>query len=395
MRSEDATDQPPRVVYWNNIPAPYMVERFNALADRATVDLEVWFSERTVPDRSWRIDESEWRFRHRYLPQVSVGGGRVGLATQLLRRRGPELLVMQYGALEYVVAWAAAVLRGWRTAFWVEVTFDSSVRRRPYREWLKRRMFSRVDGVLTAGEDGAAFARRYGASDERIHIVRHVVDAGYYSSRGSDHDSGREALRQSLGIEGTCFLYVGRLWELKGIFELTAAYARMRSAGVSAALVIVGDGRDEGRLRADIASRELDGITFAGFVQREDLPRWYAAADVLVFPTRGDTYGMVVDEAMAAGLPVISTTAAGEIGTRVVEGETGWLVPARDPEGLAQAMASAVRDPAAVSRMGRTASKRMLGLGPGRWADEFEDAVSGILGPPRPHRGARLRHPSA
>jgi len=392
-RSQRATHRPPRVIYWNNIPAPYMVERFNALADRQAIDLEVWLSERTAPDRSWRIDESEWRFRYRYLPRLSIGGRGVGLATPMLRRQRPDLVVMQYGAVEYILGWAGAVLRGWRTAFWVEVTFDSWVRRRPHREWLKRRIFSRIDGVLTAGEDGAAFARRYGAADDRIHFVRHVVDAGFYSSRASDARHDRGALLQRLGIDGTLFLYVGRLWEPKGIFELVEAYARIRAAGIPARLVIVGDGRDEGRLRSTIERRGVDGVTFVGFVQREDLPTWYGAADALVFPTRGDPYGMVVDEAMAAGLPVISTTAAGEIRTRVIEGETGWLVPANAPSELARAMVSVAEDPSAARRMGRAASERMAGLGPDRWAHEFEEGVSRILASPRPRLG-RTRHPS-
>lgn len=385
-----ATGRLPRVIYWNNIPAPYMVERFNALADRGTIDLEVWFSERTVPDRSWRIDETQWRFRHRYLPRIAFGGRGVALATRLLRRPKPDLLVLQYGALEYILGWTFALLRGWRTAFWVEVTLDSSVRRRPHREWLKRQMFSRVDGILTAGADGVAFARRYRAAEGRIHLVRHVVDAAFYSVSAKGARRGRNDLRRRLGVEGTLFLYVGRLWEPKGIFELVEAYARVRAAGLSASLAIVGDGRDESRLRSAIERRGLTGITFAGFIQREDLPTWYATSDVLVFPTRGDTYGMVVDEAMAAGLPVISTTAAGEIRSRVIEGETGWLVCAQDPEALAKAMASAAEDPAEARRLGNGASELMKGQRPGRWAEEFEAATLRILRSTRPRpRGAR------
>jgi glycosyltransferase involved in cell wall biosynthesis len=378
------TSRSPRVIYWNNIPAPYMVERFNALADRGRVDLEVWFSERTVPDRSWRIDEGQWRFRHRYLPRIALGGRGVALATSLLRRPKPDLLILQYGALEYILGWTIAVLRGWRTAFWVEVTFDSSVRRRIHREWLKRQMFSRVDGIMTAGADGMAFARRYSAAKDRIHLVRHVVDAEFYSVKAMDSRRDRDDLRKRLGVEGTLFLYVGRLWEPKGIFELIEAYGRVRAAGVSASLVIVGDGRDESRLRSEIERRGLDRVIFAGFIQRDDLPPWYAAADVLVFPTRADTYGMVVDEAMAAGVPVISTTTAGEIRTRVIEGKTGWLVPAQDPDALAKAMASAAEDPTATRRLGTVALKLMEGQGPSRWAEEFEEATLQILASARP-----------
>jgi glycosyltransferase involved in cell wall biosynthesis len=382
--SRRSVGRQPKVVYWNNIPAPYMVERFNALHDRGNVQLEVWFSERTVPDRSWRIDEAEWRFAYRYLPRLAVAGRGLAIATPLLGARRPDVLIMQYGAAEYVLAWAIAVLRRWRTAFWVEVTFDTWVRRRAYAEWLKGRMFGRLDGVLTAGEDGAAFARRYGAVDERIHLVRHVVDADFYAEGAARARADRDRARDQLGLTGTVFAYVGRIWEPKGVFDLAEAFERVRLApNAAASLLVIGDGRDEERLRAFIAERKLDRIALAGFVQREALPAWYGIADVLVFPTRGDPYGMVVDEAMAAGLPVISTTNAGEIRARVIPGQTGWLVPAEDPGALAAAMSAAAHDPDAVRAMGQIASRRMAGLGPERWAMECEQAVSGILGSPR------------
>lgn len=379
MTPERASAGPFRVVYWNNVPAPYMIDRFNALAARSNLSLEVWFSERTVAERTWRIDETQWRFQYRYLPRVSVGARALALATPLLGRRRPDLLVMQYGALEYVLGWCGAVIRGWRTAFWVEVTFDSWVRRRSHREWLKQRMFSAVDGVMTAGADGAGFARRYGAPADRIHIVRHAVDADFFARRSRLARGGRDELRRTLGTQGTLFLYVGRLWEPKGIFELVEAYARLRADGLAVSLAIVGDGRDEDRLRSTVSHMGLAGVTFAGFKQLEQLPEWYAAADVLVFPTRGDPYGMVVDEAMAAGLPVISTASAGEIGSRVVEGETGLLVPPEDPRALARAMAQLALDPAEARRMGRKAAVRMRGVGPEQWADDFEVALRQVL----------------
>ncbi len=382
MPTQPRGDRPPRVAYWNNIPAPYMVERFNALHDRGNVDFEVWFSERTVPDRSWRIDEAEWRFRYRYLRRLSLGNRGLALASPLVTGKKPDVLIMQYGAPEYVLAWAGAVLRGWRTAFWVEVTFDAWIRRRGYAEWIKHRMFPRLDGVLTAGEDGAAFARKYGAQDDRIHVVRHVVDANFYAAGAERARAGREAERRRLGMTGTVFAYVGRIWKPKGIFDLVEAYEHLRRGGNAVNLVVIGDGRDEDRLRSILADRAVDGVTLAGFVQREELPAWYAIADVLVFPTHGDPYGMVVDEAMAAGLPVISTTSAGEIRPRVIPCETGWLVPPQSPRALARAMADAAAEPARTHEMGERAAGRLTDLGPERWAVECERAVSRILSMP-------------
>src|SRR3712207_561197 len=84
----------PRVIYWNNIPAPYMVERFNAVAERGNVDLEVWFSTRTESDRSWQVEEEAWRFLYRYLPAIP-GRPTSTIPLPALRTR-PDALVSLY-----------------------------------------------------------------------------------------------------------------------------------------------------------------------------------------------------------------------------------------------------------------------------------------------------------
>ena len=130
----------PYVVYWNNIPAPYMVERFNALADRGDLDFEAWFNDRIEPDRSWTVNESSWRFRYRYLPTTNIGGHRLHWPTPVLGRR-PDVLVSLYAEPSFLVGWAVAKLRGSKTAFWCQVTYDRWVTRRPWKESLKRLVF--------------------------------------------------------------------------------------------------------------------------------------------------------------------------------------------------------------------------------------------------------------
>jgi len=93
----------PRVVYWNNIPAPYMVERFNAVARRGHLDLEAWFNARLEPDRSWEVDESSWLFPYRYLPSVLVAGRRLSLPAPLAGRRLPDLLVSLYAEPSFLL----------------------------------------------------------------------------------------------------------------------------------------------------------------------------------------------------------------------------------------------------------------------------------------------------
>src|SRR6202035_553727 len=83
----------PRVVYWNHSPTPYFVERFNAVVDRGGLDFEAWFNDRREPSRSWEVNESQWRFRARYIPRRPLLGWseRVPVAELALIR--PDVLV--------------------------------------------------------------------------------------------------------------------------------------------------------------------------------------------------------------------------------------------------------------------------------------------------------------
>jgi glycosyltransferase involved in cell wall biosynthesis len=373
---------PLRVVYWNNIPTPYMVERFNALARRGNIDLEAWFGARTEPDRSWTVNESTWEFRYRYLPRIGFGSHEISVPTLPAATPKPDLLISLYATPSFLIGLRMAWWRGWRTALWVEVTFDSWVRRRTWKEALKRAVFRRVDAVITAGDDGRTFSMRYGVPPERIYVARHVVDVEHFSSGAATARRSRDEIRAELGVRGVVFLYVGRLWRGKGINTLLEAYAAVEhDLRGDSSLLVVGDGSEESLFRV---ARQRGGlrVRLAGFHQWADLPRMYAASDVFVFPTLGDPYGLVVDEAMATGLPIISTTAAGEINERIREGVNGYLVPPGDAESLAAAMRNLASDPELRARMGTRSAEMIAKYTPDHWACAFEEAVAQILDSP-------------
>jgi glycosyltransferase involved in cell wall biosynthesis len=371
----------PRVVYWNNIPAPYMVERFDALAERGNLAFEAWFSARTEEDRSWVVEESSWRFSYRYLP--SLPGLAVALPLPAFRAR-PDLLVSLHASPSFVIGSSVASLRGVRIAYWVEVTFDAWIRRRPWKERLKRKLLPRADGILTAGRDGKAFAQRYGASPERTFVVPHVIDFKRYAAGSTAARTQRDQIREALGLRGVTFVYVGRLWRGKGLDHLLDAFVgvQRRSTG-DVSLLLVGDGADEARLRNRCTNEGIENVVFAGFRDGDELPPLYAAADVFVFPTLGDPFGMVVLEAMACGLPVISTSAAGEIADRIDEGVNGFVVPPGDANALHAPMEALARDESLRARLAAAAVASVSSQSPHVWAEAFEEAVDKILSLPR------------
>jgi glycosyltransferase involved in cell wall biosynthesis len=356
-----------RVLFLSNIPAPYTVERLNALTKIPDIDVSAAFLERTHFDRAWAVDEVSWCFPARYL---GVGPGATIRAARLVSREKPDVLWTLYERLEFLAAMAACRARRGKVVIHVMKTFDWWGQRRWYREQAKRLLFPHVFSHAP-GPDARAYAESYGANPERIFILPEAVDVSHYAAGAAT----ARARGDSLG-EGTRFVYVGRLVRMKGIDYLLDAFARLRDRGVTASLVLVGNGVDEDRLRRRAAT--IDGVSFLGFVDKPDLPRVYGAADVLVFPTLGDTYGYVVEEAMAAGLPVITTAAVAEISERLIHGVAGLVVPARDATSLEAAMLQLATDSALRRQMGQAAAQLVATRTVDWWANGFAALLSEV-----------------
>lgn len=370
----------PLIVYWNNIPSPYMVERFNALADRDRFEFEAWFNDRIQADRSWEVNEASWRFRYRYLPSTHLLSRTQHWPVPILGKR-PDVLVSLYAEPAFLAGWAVAKLRGTKTVFRVLKTYDHWVSRHPIKDAIKRFLFTRVDAIETPGEEGKQFAMRYGAPAERIHFATHTVNISHFEAVATAARPCRATQRRQLGLEGTTFIYVGRLWWGKGINCLLEAFEVVQHiSDAPVSLLLVGDGQEEDKLKKTCFERGIRNVIFAGFQQKPDLPRYYALADVFVFPTLGDPYGLVVDEAMACGLPVISTSAAGEIYDRIEHGVNGYIVPPKDSAALAERMLHLAQNPDIAPQMGQVSSAKIQDHTPEKWAADFEQIVDHLLG---------------
>lgn len=378
----------PHVVWAHDAPFPYMIERFDMLVRRGNIALDVWFwGHRTSYSQAWTFDERAWTFPHRFLPSMPWRWGtRLGAPTPLLvpGARLPDLVVSLYVNPQVnAPIWWPAYRRGVRTAFASETRIDAwSGRRHWWDAKLDRYMFARIDGAITVGADGRSFVRQRGTPDERVHIARHGIDAARFAREAETARPEREALRASLGLSGVCFVYVGRLSEGKGLDTLLDAFAVLQRRIPDVSLLLVGGGGEEPRLRARCGVEGLRNVIFAGFRGADALPALYDAADVFVFPSLGDPYGLVVDEAMACSLPVISTR-VGEIEDRVADGVNGFVVPRGNSAALLDRMETLGGDPDLRARLGRASAVRIADRSPERWADDVERAVEKILAQPR------------
>ncbi len=372
----------PRVVLWKNIPSPYSVERFNLLADRGILDFEVWFNDVREPDRSWEVNEAEWRFRARYLPKKRIFGQQLQLPLLEINQVRPDVLVSLYYEASFALGSLVARSLSSRIIYEVMPTYDSWSERTWWRELGKHILFRSIDGATVTGPQAVGLTRKYGLPASRSLIVTQSIDVAHYNQAIEIRPELRERKRNELDLKGCVFLYVGRIWQGKGLDYLFEAFQAVRMVQTDVSLLLIGNGTDEARYRT--MALGIPGIVFAGFVQPREMPAYYALGDVLVFPTLGDPYGHVVSEAMAAGLPVISTESAGEIRRRISDGVDGFIVPPADPETLSDRMLQLAENISLRRQLAANTSSRVASITHESFAREIEALVDWTLSmPPR------------
>ena len=220
---------------------------------------------------------------------------------------------------------------------------------------------------LPGGRRQAALLKHYGVEESRMAIVGMTVDVAAIIRHIDSAD--RKAIRQTLGVaeHEVVILYVGRMEPLKGIHELLEAFQRLHQARGFTRLLLVGEGSLSGWLQSLAAG--TPGVLLAGRLSGAPLLDMYAAADFLVLPSHFESWGLVVNEAMAAGLPVVVSERAGCVDDLVQEGHNGFRVPPYTSTALEAAMHRLVEDAGLRQTMGQASRKIM-----GHWTLEAEAA---------------------
>ena len=353
--------------------SPYRIPVFNHLDEHLGGRLRVFFlSERAR--RRWPVYRKEIRFAYDILPGLAVQpagpGSQVLYANVPVTRRlrkaavGP-VVVGGYNHFEFIWARLYTRSRGRPLILWSESV--SAVRgRRPVRTVLKRRLVKACDAWLVPGERAASQLILLGADADRIFTARNAVDTDFWGAEAPvrTHESGKMRM-----------LFVGNLVRNKGVHLVLDALDHPELRHLP--LEIVGVGRTQRRL-ARHAERLGLNVKFLGHLDREALRDRYRAADVFVFPTRADVWGLVLNEAMATGCVPVTTWAAGASGDLVVPGVTGVVIPSDDVPSLQASLLALLDDPDLRSRLAVAAHERSLSYSPERCAEGFVEALEAI-----------------
>lgn len=377
----------PRLLIITEIIAPYRIPVFNALAQRDEVDLQVVFLSENDPTlRDWMVYKNEIRFPYRVLPHYRRRFGKLHILLNravhsTLDEIEPDVIVC--GGYYYPAAWSAAYWAKRRSVpflLWTEST--ALDRRGSYFpiEFLKKHFVNLCDAFIVPGRSSLDYLKQLGVSEPQIIAARNAVDNNFFSSAAQAFDLNDPEIRARYKLPARYFLFVGRLVKEKGIFDLLEAYVQLNhDVRTNIGLVFVGDGSDARELQNKASRVEPGEIRFPGFVHREELPKIYARAEALIFPTHTDPWGLVVNEAMACGLPIIATSVAGCTSDLVQDSWNGFVVPPSDPRSLAEAMEKLANNEELRSQMSNRSRERIQNYSPEIWAHGVVSAVEAVL----------------
>lgn len=245
---------------------------------------------------------------------------------------------------------------------WSETTaFDH--KRQWWRERLKSYMLRACDGALVAGSPHRKYLQNLGMSGERICTVGGCVDNDYFRG-GTDRARENPQQRRNLGLPENFFLYVGRFISVKNIRVLLRAFQKYRNRSGRWSLVLVGTGEEESQLRELAEAQDIRAVHFVGLKQLPELVKYYAYASCFVLPSISEPWGLVVNEAMASGLPVLVSNRCGCAADLVEDGSNGFLFDPEDTDEITNAMERISSGKADLVKMGEKSRERIAGFNP-------------------------------
>ena len=356
------SERPIRVALVTGEPTPYRIPHLRALAARPELDVTIFYAAETVQRRTWQVEHAEavylsgpklplarvlhhdytitpgiWRRLERGRFDLVVVGGWSLMATQLAIlwcriRRVPYILMSDNHLLEPRAAWVRALKR-----------------------LVLPRLVPQAAAWLVPGSLARDHIADYGARPERTSVFPLTVDVEALASRADALRVDRPALRDRLGLpqDAIAVLQVGRLIEMKAPADLVRAVGEARTtAGLPLTLVLVGDGPEGAFLRQLAASLGVP-LVLTGVLDGDDLTAAYVAADIFALASRRETWGVVVNEAMACGLPLVLSDRVGAAGDLLEPGGNGILVPGGDIGALATALGRLAADASTREEYGR------------------------------------------
>jgi len=357
-----------KIAFLISHPIQYFSPLFKEMAKHKEIDLTVYYcsdeSVRGMKDvgfginLKWDIPLLEgynYKFLKNYSPKPSIFNGFFGLMNfsiinELKKGKYDVLIVHGWNYLTNIIAIISAKLFDIKTILRGENPLNQEIKKSKYKIFIKKLilknfLFKIVDAFLYVGKENKDFYKFYGVSEKKLFFAPYAVENERFIKSYENLIKEKNKIKREIGIpeDKVIILFCGKLIEKKRPMDLLIAYEKIDFK--NKALLYVGNGILRKKIEDYVKEKGIENVYFVGFKNQTELPKYYTIADIFVLPSYiGETWGLVVNEAMCFRLPIIVSDMVGCQRDLVKNGENGFVYPALNVDKLSYYLKKLLED---------------------------------------------------
>lgn len=363
-------------------PAPYWTPRFNELSNLTNLDIDIVFLSWGSVLLGWKERVSNRKFKYSVIRKKADESGYYKIILRLpkpweLFKRKHDVLIMPYADMTCIIAALICILI--RRPYILHSPNTINDERKGYfiYETLKKLLFRKASAIFATGKAQLQYSLQYCNDKEKIYVIGNPT---WKPSRKYIRNSKEvEKEKGKLGIpNGVAILYVGRLsWE-KGLWQLLEAVGELNKKKYKTSLILVGEGPQRQELNELADSYNID-VKFIRFLGNKELEQYYAAADIFVLPSKSEPWGLVVNEAMQARLPIVISDRVGCKEDLIIDGENGYVFSYGRADELEEVLEKLIRDERKRLEMGIKGSEIIKNQSIEKWSEVVNKTLQKIV----------------
>ncbi len=345
------------IVIITNIPTPYRIPLFNQIHEdfkSRDMKLVVIFAALGYERRKWRISESNMKFEYLVLKSSKIKPAKSespifsysGLYKQL-KLIGPDAIIATGFSIATVKIWLLRVIGKYKYVIWSGTILNENRPVSLLRRIQRRLLVKAASSYISYGSMAKEYLISMGANPEKVSIAINTVDVDFYLN-------SEKSLKKRNSEKPSKLIYVGNLTKGKCIDKIISCLMDIKSACPDISLVLVGDGPERENL--EFLANEIgvsDLVSFKGFRDKEDVLRYLTEADCFIFPSEYDVWGLVLIEALAAGLPCIASIKSGATVDLIQDGFNGFAVDFNNKGDLVKKILEVISNKVVIEQMSK------------------------------------------
>lgn len=350
-----------KVLIITNYPSPYRIPLFEKIAKK--VDLYVYFT-MVENDRNWDLN-LQFKFKYKILRyfNLKIKGKDIlnyhfnpSIFKELLFNDYDIVISGGYSSLTSKIALLICKLQKIPFILWSGSTLYESSNLRKLAMPAIKLFIKSCDAFIVYGSRAKEYIMSFNIPEEKIFVAINVGDVSFFSKENKSLKGQKNRLLEENNIKTKRnILFVGRLIPIKGVKYLIAAFKELKNDFQDLGLLIIGTGPLKHHL-CEISKNYKD-IKFIGFVQPHELPIYYKMADVFVLPSTYELFSIVISEAMASGLPIVTTITNGASEDLIINNVNGFIIEKKSSEEIYLALSKILSDENIKRDMGHNSKK--------------------------------------